>query len=284
MQGNTTMTYAALLVPVEGNDGHDDRLAFAVDLANQFDATLIGVGAELWRNPIVGDGFGGGYAMTAMIDVGRTEAALDLKRAEEKFHHAVVGCRASEWRSAANLPVIEVLANARAADLIVTSRSTRHGDLNYTNAAPGILVLQAGKPVIIAPPKAVSLALKTVTIAWKDSRESRRAVSDALPLLKRADVVIVAEVCAHDDATRSEGRLGDVAKALIRHGVNATTMVCIEEGGVRASQQFLDLAGQQDADLIVAGAYGHSRFEEWAFGGFTRTLLGQTRHAILLSH
>jgi nucleotide-binding universal stress UspA family protein len=278
------MTYAALLVPVEGDPRRDDRLAFAVDLANQFDATLIGVGAELWRTPMVGDAFGGDYAMAAMMEVGTTEAALDLKRAEEKFHHVAAGCRESEWRSAINLPIIEVVANARAADLIVTSRSTRHGVLNYTVAAPGLLVLQAGRPVIIAPPKAAKLTLGTVAVAWKDHRAARRAVADALPLLKRADAVVVAEVCAHDDAARAEDRVSDVAKALLRHGVRAITMVCIAQKDLDASQQFLDLADEHEADLIVAGAYGHSRFEEWVFGGFTRALLGQTRRAVLLSH
>jgi nucleotide-binding universal stress UspA family protein len=232
----------------------------------------------------VGDAFGGGYAMAAMMEVGTTEVALDLKRAEEKFRHAAGGCRESEWRSAVNFPMIEVVANARAADLIVTSRSTLDNVSSYTVAIPGILVLQAGRPVIIAPPKAVKLALGTVAVAWKDSRESRRAVADALPLLKRADAVIVAEICSRDDARSAEARLSDVAKALLRHGVHASTNVCLEQKDVHAGQQFLDLADQHKADLIVAGAYGHSRFAEWAFGGFTRALLSQTQRAVLLSH
>jgi nucleotide-binding universal stress UspA family protein len=277
------MTYTALLVPVEGNNDPDYRLAFAVDLANQFDAKLIGVGAEIWRSPF-GD-IDGGSAMAELIESEIVDVEADLSRAEAKFSRVATTVRQGmDWRSALEFPDRKIATEARAADLIVTSRSTGRGASDYNVAAPGALVLQAGRPVIVAPAESRKLELESVLVAWKDTRESRRSVADALPFLKRARSVIVAEICHHDDFSATDIRLNDVAENLRLHGVHASTTVGIEEKDINAAHQFLDLADQNKADLIVAGAYGHSRFQEWVFGGFTRALLAQTSRAILLSH
>jgi nucleotide-binding universal stress UspA family protein len=277
------MTYTALLVPVQGNNDPDDRLAFAVDLANQFDAKLIGVGAEIWRSPF-GD-IDGGSAMAELIESEIADVEADLSRAEAKFSRvATTVRRGMDWRSALEFPDRKIATEARAADLIVTSRSTGRGTSDYNVAAPGALVLQAGRPVIVAPAESSKLELGSVLVAWKDTRESRRSVADALPFLKRARSVIVAEICHHDDFSATDIHLNDVAENLRLHGVHASTTVGIEEKDINAAHQFLDLADQNKADLIVAGAYGHSRFQEWVFGGFTRALLAQTSRAVLLSH
>ena len=73
-------------------------------------------------------------------------------------------------------------------------------------------------------------------------------------------------------------------RTFLRLGVQASTTVCVEETDVRATDQFLKLADQYKAGLIVAGAYGRSRFQEWVFGDFTRGLLAQTKRSVLLSH
>jgi nucleotide-binding universal stress UspA family protein len=278
------MTYAALLVPIEADPELDHRLDFAIDLANQFDAKLIGVSAELWRVVAIGPDFDGSYG-AGMMAADIAEVDADLKRAEAKFRGAATAVRQGlDWRSAVQFPIAEITAQARAADLVVTSRSGRHGASDYNVATLGALVLQAGRPVIVAPAEPSELVLRSVVVAWKDTRESRRAVADALPFLKLAGTVVVAEVCQHFDAAATKVRLDDVADSLLRHGVRATTTVCVEERDVHAPQQFLDLADQHKADLIVAGGYGHSRFQEWIFGGFTSALLAQTSRAVLLSH
>jgi nucleotide-binding universal stress UspA family protein len=279
------MTYATLLVPVEADAATDPRLALAADLANQFDAKLIGVGAELWRMPAVYGGFGAGYGIDKIITAEITDVAADLKQAEDKFRTAAAAVRRGfDWRSAVQFPIAEVAAGARAADLVVTSRSRHPGASEYNVAAPGALVLQAGRPVLVAPPEMTRLELQSVVVAWKDTREARRAITDALPFLTRVGAVLVAEVCDHQDAATAGARLADVAEYLLRHGVRASTVVCVEQKGVDPAHQFLELAEQHKADLIVAGAYGRSRFQEWVFGGFTTALLTQTSRAVLLSH
>ncbi len=279
------MSYATLLVPVEADPEIDGRLSLAIDLANQFDAKLIGVGAELWRTWAVGGEFDGGYAAAAIYTAETAVIDADLQRAKAKFQAASAAVRAgSDWRAAIQFPLLEVAAEARAADLVVTSPSRRHGRSDYNVAAPAALALQTGRPVLVAPADATSLDLGRVLVAWKDTREARRALTDALPILQRAKAVLVAEICGHAEATAAEARLADVAQFLLRHGVHATTQVGHEERDVSSAQQLMEVADQHAADLIVAGAYGHSRLGEWIFGGITRALLTQTQRAVLLSH
>jgi nucleotide-binding universal stress UspA family protein len=156
---------------------------------------------------------------------------------------------------------------------VVTSRSRHPGASEYNVATPGALVQQAGRPVLVAPPGVTKLEPQNIWVAWRDTREARRAVADALPFLKRAGAVEVVEVCDHQDAAATEARLADVAGHLHRHGVRATIAACVEQKDVTPAQQFLELAGRQNVDLLKAGAYGRSRFQEWVFGGFTRALL-----------
>lgn len=281
------MVIATLLVHVEADSTTDSRLELAVDLANSYDAKLIGVGAELQRiygfaGAAYDDGYGSGAIVAA--EIGAVEA--DLKRAEEKFRRVAAGVRqGSDWRAAVQFPPAKIAAEARAADLVITSRSHRQGSSDYQVAAPGALILQVGRPVLVVPPEAKRLDVNSVLVAWKETREARRAVYDALPFLQSAEKVKLVEVCDSTDAApAATKRLKDVLDYLSRHGVTATVSVHVEEKDATAPHQLLDLAALQGADLIVAGGFGHSRLQEWVFGGFTRALLVQTERAVLFSH
>ena len=282
------MSFKTVLVHVDAEPAPDPRLTLAIDLANQFDAKLLGVGAELYRSLYGGGDFYGGYGYGAgyLIAAEMESVDADLKRAEEKFRSAAAQVRAGfDWRARVQFPLTEVAAEARAADLVITSRSARRGASDYNVAHPGALIMQTGRPVLVTPPDASGLHVASVVVAWKDTRESRRAVSDALPFLKRATSVHVVEICENKAAAAATaGRLTDVANHLLRHGVQATVDADIAERDAPAADQLLDVAERRKAELIVAGAYGHSRFQEWVFGGFTRTLLAQTGRAVLFSH
>jgi nucleotide-binding universal stress UspA family protein len=282
---SSAMSFATLLVHVESEPTPDPRLALAIDLANQFDAKLIGVGAEFYRTVYYG-GEGFDYSIVYLIAAEMDSVEADLKRAGEKFRSAAAAVRQGwDWRAAVKFPLAEIAAEARATDLVVTSRSGRRGASDYDVALPGALILQTGRPILVAPPDAVQLKVASVVVAWKDTREARRAVSDALPFLKRAQKVHLLEICDSKDASpAATTRLADVADHLLRHGVNATVSVDVHEKDATAAHHLLDVAERHNADLIVAGAYGHSRFQEWVFGGFTRALLAQTARAVLFSH
>ncbi len=277
------MSLKTLLVHVDGEASPDPRLALAVDLANQFDAMLLGVGAELYRSLYYGgEGYGTGYLIAAEME----SVEADLKRAEAKFRSAAEQVRAgSDWRARVEFPLTQVAAEARAADLVITGRSARRGTSDYNVAHPGALIMQTGRPVLVTPPEASALTVSSVVVAWKDTREGRRAVSDALPFLQRAETVHVVEICENKAAAPATAvRLADVANHLFRHGVHATVDADLSERDATAADQLLDVAERRNADLIVAGAYGHSRFQEWVFGGFTRALLAQSARAVLFSH
>jgi len=116
-----------------------------------------------------------------------------------------------------------------------------------------------------------------VVIAWKDTREARRAVSDALPFLKRArHVTIVA-------AEAGEASFFELVRRLERHGVGAQVeTIKPSHGHVAAALE--DTAAKLGADLIVAGAYGHTRLGEWMLGGVTQDFLTGCSKFLLLSH
>jgi len=276
------MALTTILVHVEANPMTDPRLELAIDLANQFDARLIGIGAEHFRTAYYGDDVSAAYFVAA--DMEAVEA--DLNRAEEKFRLAAAAVRQGcDWRASKRFPLGEVAAEARAADLVVTSRGEWARGTDYKVAIPGVLILQAGRPVLVAPPDTAHLKLASVVVAWKDTREARRAVADSLPLLQKAETVHLIEICGSKAGVpAATSRLADVADYLVRHGVKSTAYAEVEEKGASAVDQLLDFAARKHADLIVAGAYGHSRFQEWVFGGFTKALLTQTARAVLFSH
>ena len=272
------MTFATFLVHVEPDSTADPRLALAVDLANQFDAMLIGVGAEIYGALSLGEGY------AAEIVIGDVEA--NLRRAEEKFR-AIAGTvrQGTQWRSAMQFPVTEITNECRAADLVITGHSNHGGATSYTVGAPGPLIMETGRPVLAVPPDANKLTVANVVVAWKDTREARRAVSDALPFLKAARKVLLVEITESTSSIpTARGHVTEVSDHLRRHGIETTVMIVAEAKVGVAAEQFLDIAEQQKADLIVAGGYGHGRLREWVFGGFTRALLTQTTRAVLFSH
>lgn len=277
------MAYATLLVHVEADPTPDPRLDLAVDLANRFGARLIGVGAELYNTSYFGAGESG-YAVEAFVASEIDAVKANLVRAEAKFSAAAEAVKAgSEWRAALDFPLAKLAAECRAADLVITSRS-RHRS-GYEAASRGPLVLQAGRPVLVGAPDASAFDGSTVVVAWKDTREARRALHDAIPFLKLAEAVEVVEVVGKkDEAAAATARLGDVAGHLLRHGVTASTSVDIEDKHATGAEQLLDFAERKNAGLIVAGGYGHSRMREWVLGGFTRALLAQSERAVLFSH
>jgi nucleotide-binding universal stress UspA family protein len=134
---------------------------------------------------------------------------------------------------------------------------------------------------LVVPPEAKDLKLNCAMVAWKESREARRAVSDALPLLRKAKEVVIAEAIEDEaDRTAAHGRLDDVASWLGRHGVAASGRVFHFPGG----EDPLEKLWEYGADLLVAGAYGHARLREWVFGGFTHDLLRRSLRCAFLAH
>jgi nucleotide-binding universal stress UspA family protein len=136
--------------------------------------------------------------------------------------------------------------------------------------------------VLVVPAALESLCLERMLVCWKDTRESRRAIVDAMPLLKKASRVTIVEIAADEQLPGIRNRLDDVAIWLKRHGVAA--MVQATASAVDPGSALCRIADEHDIDVIIAGAYGHSRVREWAFGGVTRGMLMNTQRCSLLSH
>jgi nucleotide-binding universal stress UspA family protein len=179
------------------------------------------------------------------------------------------------------LPEPAVVAASRAADLIVAGGAPRRRD-PYATCGAAALALTSGRPVLVAPPSAPPLNGKSVLIAWKETREARRALSDAMPFLERAERVVVMTICPKDAVEDASRAVEDVAASLNRRGVKAVAKVV--EHAHPDGFQLLRQASLEGADLIVMGAYGHARLGEWVFGGVTADLLEQDQAYLLLSH
>ena len=244
------MTYKSLLVHADPDPAHAARLWCASDIADDFGATVIGLGAEA-LSPL-GVGAGGGYeaAEAAWIAARREQIAQNLELAGAHFQH-VMGARPHEWRTSWSEPTATMAQMARATDLIVVG-GEQAASVDHDRAVDvGQLIVTAGRPVLLCPHRGERLSPRSALIAWKDTRESRRALADALPLLQRAEDVDILEVCAETDLGCATARTLDIVGALARHGVTARPRVTSKRGST--GETIMDAADAMGAALIVAG-------------------------------
>ena len=279
------MTYATILVEAGADEDGQARIALAAGMARWFDALLIGVAARHLVVPVTAP-IAGPVLVDALLANEERAIRKQLDAAQRQFR--TIGAQHDQriaWRSAIDDPVKVFAHESRAADLLVVGRRPEAaGNQPARHRDPGDVLMRAGRPVLVVPPGLSRLDAANIVIAWKDSREARRAVADALPLLKRAKSVLVLEMCgtarAQEDA---KGAIDDVAEYLGRHGVTVSAEIrLLREGSLPA--ELLPAAERCGADLVVAGGYAHSRFREWVFGGLTKALLGHFPKCCLLSH
>jgi len=263
------MIYNTIMVQLDIDAPAAPRLTFAWDLARRFEARLIAFAASDPYLVIPGD-LDGGAAAEAMRRQ-REDIGERLKALKSEFDGLTGDSERSSWRGMVGDPTRLLALNARAADLIVTGQPGSTDADRLRTIEPGELILSAGRPVLFAGEDLRPLTAENVLVAWKDTREARRAVVDALPFLLHARQVLVATVPEGDRADAQEG-VADTVRFLMRHGVKARSEV-LDDSSVGTTEALLRAAAENDADLIVSGGYGHSRFREWVFGGVTRSLL-----------
>jgi nucleotide-binding universal stress UspA family protein len=150
------------------------------------------------------------------------------------------------------------------------------------NVLPDDLIVQTGRPVLVVPKQHRPFDFRCALVAWKETREARRALADALPLVIEMDQVVLLEIAEAGEHDRAEAGLERLVRWLDRHGVKAVPRVSVPAG--RDADRILAVADEVGADLIVAGAYGHSRLRERVLGGVTHDLLRGSDRCLLLSH
>ncbi|GJD49049.1 hypothetical protein OPKNFCMD_1778 [Methylobacterium crusticola] len=272
------MAVASVMVPVDLEPGSRGRVAVARSVAARFSARLVGVAArEALPVRLYGKG---AYVTTRIVGEEDARAAADLARAERVFRDGAGPQADVAWRARSGDLMAFLTEQARAADLVVVGRQPANDDDGWcAGLAPGELILRLGRPVLIVPPGVAALAAARIVVAWKDTREARRAVRDALPFLAAARSVCIATVGPEAAPDGAE----DVADHLARHGVAGLRLARPQAAG-SVAQALVALAHREEADLIVAGAYGHSRLRERIFGSVTRQLLAATPVCCLMSH
>lgn len=280
------MGYKTILVHLDRGARSAQRLELAFGLAGRFDAHLVGLFALSAFYVPSSARADAGAQIIEMQHRFRAEAARD---AEAVFRAATTrntGVKA-EWRTSGQDALEVVRLSARYSDLVIIGQRERGAEEDAGLAPEYVeeVVLSAGRPVLLIPYAGRFAGIgKRVLVAWNGAREAARAVSDALPLLAGADLV---KVIVFDPKERPS-RHGEIPGAdfglfIARHGVNVTVTQQGCKGEV-VGEQILSRAADMDADLIVMGAYGHSRLRELVLGGVTRTILDSMTVPVLMSH
>ena len=274
------MSFRSLLVHAQPGDSSRLRTEAAAALALKLDALLIGLGAEAIPPIAATDpyGFGTGQWTPLLYE----QQTRNLEAAREAFTAQTAGVR-TEWRSVGDLPTMAMARVARAVDLIVAGGPASTGDIYNTASTPELLI-SSGRPILIAPPHGGRLEPRRVLVAWKDTREARRAVSDALSFMHMADEILVVALGDREDQDALRAQAEDVAGMIARHSMARPRTHVAVSGRDDVQVDLLAEADKMDADLIVSGAYGHSRAYEWVLGGVTRHLLRACERFVFLSH
>lgn len=278
------MSYKTILMHLNHDQRAPRLLAAGVELARAFEAHLIGLHvfpAYRLRPPIpipIGRDILAGIVTQIHEERERIRSQFEAATSQQPF--------VAEWRSISSErtdPATIVMEHGHAADLVIASQSDPGWELSSILDFPQRLAIEAGRPVLVIPnARPLSRLPRSVTVAWKARREAARAVFDAMPLLTRADRV---EVLTIDEGQGvREGRLPDteLAAALARHGAKVTVTELTTVGS-SVGQEIQRRAAEQ-SELLVMGAYGHSRFRELAFGGVTRHILQDMTMPVLFSH
>ncbi|MDQ1198334.1 universal stress protein [Agrobacterium sp. SORGH_AS 787] len=280
------MGYRTILAVVDTAENTRHLDAFVVQLAQQFSSHVVGLHMEaLAAVPLV--------APMEMPDPATVQAVQDVahKETEESGRIFAESMAAngisSEWRSFASsvgYSAKSSIQSARCADLIV-ARQHSSSALSDSRADIDNFLYESGRPVLLVPHVLTApRPIRRVLIAWNGSREATRATFDALPFLKAAESVEVFSVDLEDNDSQTAALAGsEIATTLARHGVNVTVTAQEKIQGVAPHTAIENRLADNSIDLLVMGAYGHSRWWEMLFGGVTRTLLDSMTAMTLMS-
>ena len=179
-------------------------------------------------------------------------------------------------REVSGEPWATMMHEARFHDLVVLAHQDAIDDL-------GSLILNAGRPVLVAPRQAPENLAPTIAIAWKETAESARAITAAMPLLAKADRILVLSVEDGGGSAATMESAERVAQQLRWHGLN-TEAIYVNPGDRPVPDEIVKSAHDNKADLIVSGGYGHSRLRELILGGVTRDLLRESPLPVFFFH
>lgn len=271
------MTLSNIMVSLDASSSTSGRVRLACSLAKRFDAHLTGVAAQ---DPLPISIYGkGSYLDNHIIETAAAGARNELAKQEAVFREMTSGYGKAHLRVYDREPLECVISECARCDLLVARGidDGNSGDIIQA-LSPAEIILRAGRPVLVTPSDLDDLPLKCAVIAWKDTREARRAVADALPLLRKAERVLLLTIAAAEAETNA-----DATEAYLKcHDVQCERVELPETANV--VQAVTGLVRDEAAGLVVAGAYGHSKMREFVFGSLTYELLTSLRTPCLYSH
>lgn len=271
------MQIRSILVNVDLDRVDTPALRFAIELARSFEAGLIGIGAN---EPHLSVGeYSQGFATQQVYEAERAGIASQLALAGDRFHALLPAGMEAQWHPAVTGTTRYLIEAAAEADLVITDPERGSSWVEIGGVDIGELVLRAGRPVIAVADRARGSEIEHIVVGWKDRREARRALVDAMPLLLRARTVLVLTI-GEGDPPAEQQSLDAVLAWLLRHGVKAQGELIAPD----RHQLLTEVAAARDPDLVVTGCYGHLRGLELLFGGVSRRLLEADQLTRLLSH
>ncbi len=282
------MTYKDLLAVFDGDPRSRDRLLIAADLAVRFDAHLVGLYVTTIPQLPPQPSYLGATLLDPMCHAFELESGKRAESMRLLFEDIVARHSLSaEWREATGYPAEVAAVHGRYADLIVLGQcDAAANEAGGTPMRPEEVALLVGRPILVLPYAGHFAAIgRHVLIAWDAGREATRAVNDALPLLAGAASVTVIAVDPRESAGGGHGAIpgADIALPLARHGVAVRTERATSNG-IGIGNTLLSRVNDLGADLLVMGAYGHSRLREVLLGGVTRTILESMTVPVLMAH
>ncbi len=284
---------ARILVLVDDSTHAPNTLGLAAGTASRFDARLT---ALYTANPYAGT-YLTPEISAAVVEIARDQFAAGCERTRRLVEDvARESGRAIDLIDPNGMPPVDVIQRCRYSDLVVLGQRDPNENPKPRPNMSTRLLLMAGRPLLFMPYAGESGECgKRILVAWSDTRESARALHDALPWMKRAESVEIAAFRPADSDV--DASLDSVLELLEAHGIAATasqhvspspsiTERLIAPASVDASvaEMLLSLAADRRADLVVMGGYGHSRAVEFVLGGVTRTVLQSMTVPVLMSH
>ena len=275
------MAIRDILVHLDAAPAAAARLELAAALAQRHGARLTGLVVIDIMLPPIATPDGGGAALGPLLDAMRRDALVEAEGIRTRFEATTsrIGV-AGEWRIAEGLSAELVARHGRTADLVMLGQpDPEAGAPNATAVFEGAL-FSSGRPVLVVPHAGRFTEVgRRPLIAWNGQREAARAVHDALPLLAGAELAIVLTVGAEGDEDPS----AEILDHLGRHDLPASA-AHETAGDLDVADTLLNYAAESGADLLVMGAYGHSRLREFVLGGATRSILRQMTLPVLMAH
>lgn len=208
------MSYATLLAYVNANHVSKQLVGVAAGVADKFSSKLVGLSALVIMPPFVADGV---VIVDNATEFDIAKMKAKLAEAGKKFQAAAGTSRQIEWRSTIEYPTQTLISEARSADLVIVEKGK--SDSIYSAVDTGAAILGAGRPFLVVPAAVKSLSADHAVVGWKDTREARRAVQDALPFLHEAKRVTVIEISKKDEMDAARNHVDDVVRYLAQHRI-----------------------------------------------------------------